>query len=236
MLGRSLRSLPTAQARGRPVPGACCPLSPPPRGLAAPSPASAQRLPQTPQVRTHLRPPLPRGGWYHPRCGWPGRQALPGRGAAAAGDAQWVYGERGAPSLFKSWGPYGPPPRSPPRSLSQALAACLAAVAGAPPRLAGDPQPAAVARGADSASCSRLPVLPSRPAASKRGYSGEKVPRPPREASPLLSPEGGVSRRRHRRLSPAATALEEAESVSNSRYLLPPHPPPRQGPGVRPGC
>lgn len=130
MLGRSLRSLPTAQARGRPVPGACSPLSPPPRGLAAPSPASAQRLPQTPQVRTHLRPPLPRGGWYHPRCGWPGRQALPGRGAAAAGDAQWVYGERGAPSLFKSWGPYGPPPRSPPRSLSQALAACLAAVAG----------------------------------------------------------------------------------------------------------
>lgn len=96
MLGRSLRSLPTAQARGRPVPGASCPLSPPPRGLAAPSPASAQRPPQTPQVRTHLRPPLPRGGWCHPRCSWPGRQALPGRGAAAAGDAQWVYGERGA--------------------------------------------------------------------------------------------------------------------------------------------
>lgn len=70
VLGRSLRSPPTAQTRRRPVPGASCPCvshSPgpcrPPPGLSAErNLGQTQRPQQPPQVRTHLRPPLLSGG------------------------------------------------------------------------------------------------------------------------------------------------------------------------------
>lgn len=119
------------------------------------------------------------------------------RGRRGGGHAAGRRGARGgAPGLFKSRGPYTRTSPALPAllSLSQGLAACLAAAAAAPPRLAGDPRPAAVVRGAGRASRPRLPVPPGPARSPRAGGKAETVQRPPREVSPLPSPEGGVSR------------------------------------------
>lgn len=132
------------------------------------------------------------------------------RGRRGGGHAAGRRGARGgAPGLFKSRGPYTRASPALPAllSLSQGLAACLAAAAAAPPRLAGDPRPAAVARGAGRASRPRLPVPPG-PARSPRarGGGGDRAAAAERGVPPSRRPRGECPASRRRRLSPAVTA------------------------------
>lgn len=182
----------------RPPPPAL-PTPPHPRRSAALNLGQTPRPQQPPRVCTHLRPSLRSGGGGPPAVRPAGPPAL-----LAAGEGRGMRGRRGggraagrrgarrgAPGLFKSRGPY--PRASPalpaPLSLSQRLAACLAAAA--PPRLAGDPRPAAAARGAGRASRTRLPVPPGPTRSLREGGRRETVLQPPREVSRLPSPEGG---------------------------------------------
>lgn len=162
------------------------------------------------------------------------------RGRRGGGRAAGRRGaRRGAPGLFKSQGPY--PRASPalpaPLSLSQGLAACLAAAAAAaPPRLAGDPRPAAAARGAGRASRTRLPVPPGLARSLWEG-GGEGDRAAAAEGGVPLPVAGGreVFRLPPPSVSSRNCARRGCVCLQLLQSLLPPHPPPRRGPGVRPG-
>jgi hypothetical protein len=158
-----------------------------------------------------------------------GRRRGGGRAAGRRG------ARRGAPGLFKSRGPYtrASPALPAPLSLSQGLAACLAAAAAAaPPRLAGDPRPAAAAaRGAGRASRTPQPVPPGQGAASGQGDEGEWV-----QGALGRCPDSRLrgrcpASRRHRRLSPAVTARRGCVCLQLLHSLLP--PPPHSAAGTR---
>lgn len=166
---RRRRRLADVPSPERPVPASCphhpAPPNPGPQRSAELGPDTTTTAPTSDPHSPAAAPPERRLGPPAVRLAGPPGPAGRGGGARARGRCG---GGRGAPSLFKSRGPYtrASPALPAPLSLSQGLAVCLAAAAAAaPPRLAGDPRPAAAARGAGRASRTRL-LVPPGPARS----------------------------------------------------------------------